>query len=74
MKKKKLITIKNAKLVKPKKPLGKYSKVGVSVEKEHTPNTKIARIIAANHKDEAGDAYYKSLSKMERKLKKRGKK
>lgn len=48
---KKTITIKNAKLYKPR---SKPTAQGVKVEMEHTPQKKVARIIAGNHDDEFG--------------------
>jgi hypothetical protein len=64
---KKTITIKNAKLYNPK---AKPTKQGVKVEMEHTPQKKVARIIAGNHEDEfKGKKYYPALKKMEKKLK-----
>lgn len=69
---KKTITIKNAKLYKPKT---KPSKQDVDVEMEHTPQRKVAKIITGNHDDEFGkkngkSKYYPALKKMESKLKK----
>lgn len=64
---KKTITIK-AKIYKPKakkypeKPL----KQGTKVEKEHTPNKKLASTIAKNHLDE-DKKYYTKLKKVEKK-------
>jgi len=65
---KKTITVK-AKIYKPKK-LG--SKKGTKIEMEHTPQKKVARLIAGNHEDES-PIYYKELPKFERKLKKKSK-
>ena len=45
-------------------------KVGTKIEMEHTKSRKVARRIAFDHLHEFGDAYYKALIPMERKLKK----
>jgi hypothetical protein len=67
---KKTITIK-AKVYKPKKRSypAKALKQGTKVEKEHTPNKKLASTIAKNHLDES-PGYYGMLKKVEKKLKK----
>jgi hypothetical protein len=65
---KKTIVIK-AKLYKPTK---KGSKKGTKIEMEHTPQKKVARIIAGNHEDEHPN-YYNSktgLPAMEKRLSK----
>jgi hypothetical protein len=65
---KKTVTVK-AKLYKPAK-VG--SKKGTKIEMEHTPQKKVARIIAGNHEDEHPN-YYNSktgLPAMEKKLSK----
>lgn len=65
---KKTITIKNVKFIKPKST--KYDKKslaeGMKVEREHTKNKKVAKVIAENHLDEKKD-YYKKLRKVEKK-------
>lgn len=43
-------------------------KKGIAVEKEHTDNKEVAKIIAKDHLDEFPD-YYIELEKMEEKLK-----
>jgi hypothetical protein len=70
---KKTITVKNVKFIKPKKPLDSYSKKGQNVEKEHTSNKKVQKIIDGNHEDEFPN-YYSGLSKMEKALKEAHKK
>lgn len=74
---KKTITIK-AKFNKPKAKSysKKLLKVGAKVEKEHSPNKKVQRIITKHHADEMGSskkglAYYKGLKKLERSIKKK---
>ncbi len=42
-------------------------KKGIAVEKEHTDNVEIAKVIAKDHLDEFPD-YYIELAKMEEKL------
>lgn len=71
---KKTVTIKNAKLYKPAKS---GSKKGTKIEMEHTPQKKVANIIAGNHEEEHKDYYdkKKGLPAMEKKLNKsKGKK
>jgi hypothetical protein len=45
-------------------------KTGTKIEMEHTTSRLKARKIASAHLNEFGDAYYKALIPMERKLKK----
>ncbi len=65
---KKTITIKNVKFVKPKS--NTYNKKslaeGMKVEKEHTKNKKVQKVITKNHLDE-DKKYYKKLKKVEKK-------
>jgi hypothetical protein len=56
---KKTITIK-AKIYKPSK---KGSKRGEKIEMEHTPDKKLANIIAAEHEEEDPD-YYDKIKKL----------
>jgi len=49
-------------------------KKGTSIEMEHTKSKKFAKKIAMDHLHEFGDAYYKGLVKLERKLAKQQKK
>ncbi len=42
---------------------------GIAVEMEHTSSKKIAKCVSAAHFEEFGEAYYRELAKMERKLK-----
>ena len=64
---KKTITLNNVKLYKPK---SKSKQSEIAVEKEHTPQKRVAKIIAGNHNDEHnGHTYYPALKKMEKKLK-----
>ena len=63
---KKIVTIKSAKLYAPR---SKPDTAGVKVELEHTPQKKLAKLIAAHHKDELGKGYYPALKKMEKRLK-----
>jgi len=61
---KKTITIK----AKIYKPTSKGSDKGMKVELEHTPNKRLARIIAANHEDE-DPSYYKAKRDTMKKVK-----
>lgn len=52
----------------PLRDVKKSLRAGTKVEKEHTPNPKIAREIAKDHLAELGSKYYPALHKMEKKL------
>jgi hypothetical protein len=71
---KKTITVKKAKFVKPKKKDKEYNqkqlKEGIKVEKEHSKQKKVQKIIAENHLDESKD-YYKKLKKVEKSKKRK---
>ena len=64
---KKTITIKNVKFIPPKQSKYPKAKVtqGMNVEKEHTKNKKVQKIITKNHLDESKN-YYKKLKKVEK--------
>jgi hypothetical protein len=47
---------------------------GTKIEMEHTKSKKLAKKIAMDHLHEFGDAYYKGLIKLERKLAKQQRK
>lgn len=64
---KKTVAIKaRFKAPKSKKYDKKELKKGMNVEKEHSKNKKVQKVIAKNHLDERKD-YYKRLKKIERK-------
>jgi len=48
-------------------------KKGTQIEMEHTTSKKRAKKIATDHLNEFGDAYYKGLIKLERRLSKQQK-